>query len=416
MLWLVEGGGKVLQEYLHAVRLRLASLGFGEAQRMLPGDLRPFFPLVLGRGLDATGAGEMVAVTWADGRSAAERARLVELLAAAVGTAADPPVGVAVGAPARVLLVHCFAGELTARELDATDSLPRGQGDFALTHWIVDLETAALLSAGGGGAWPEAVRTAIDPMALWRELQAQAARRAVAADGTGDVSGAAIRQRVEQPWLTYAVLAVIGLIFMQLEASGGSTNVVVLRQWGAKYAPYIVQRGESWRLLTSVFLHGGFGHVMLNSLALYQLGRLVEGLFGRWRYGLIFLLAGVAGSLASLLLGHPAATGVGASGAIFGLFGALIYLRMAAPRAFPVRWTQLLMPVAINLMVGIAIPQVDNWAHLGGLMGGTLAAAALGVRRPMAAWRWLATVLLVGAAVLLVLGWLPMRPLAWPGR
>ncbi|MBE3555445.1 MAG: rhomboid family intramembrane serine protease, partial [Thermicanus sp.] len=128
-----------------------------------------------------------------------------------------------------------------------------------------------------------------------------------------------------QPLWTYVLVAINLLVFLWLTVNGGSENPETLIRFGAKYNPAI-KAGEWWRLITSIFLHSGFFHVALNSIALYYLGLLVERMYGRARFLLIYFLAGLLGSVASFL--YSDAVSVGSSGAIYGLFGALLFFGM----------------------------------------------------------------------------------------
>jgi rhomboid protease GluP len=151
--------------------------------------------------------------------------------------------------------------------------------------------------------------------------------------------------------------------------------------WGANFGP-ATQDGQWWRLLTAVFVHFSFFHIALNMWALWDVGRLLERVLGRWRYALLYLGAGAVGNLLSLAVqGNEKVTG-GASGAIFGLYGALIVFlwrerRQVDPDEF--RW---LFGVAIAfsaLMLGLGffIPSIDNAAHGGGLLAGALLGSLL---------------------------------------
>ena len=142
---------------------------------------------------------------------------------------------------------------------------------------------------------------------------------------------------------------------------------------GANFGPF-VRQGEYWRLVTSMFLHGGFFHLLVNAWALFQLGPLFELLLGSGRLLLVYFASGIAGSFASVLFNDNPS--VGASGAIFGLMGALI--------AFLLRRREILTPAAksllgqlvmwagINIVLGTSSPQIDNAAHLGGCAAGLL--------------------------------------------
>lgn len=132
--------------------------------------------------------------------------------------------------------------------------------------------------------------------------------------------------------------------------------------------------GEWWRMLTSVFLHGGVLHIAFNMWALFNLGILAEILYGRRNYLILYLLCGFGGSALSIIW-HPNQVGVGASGAIFGIAGALLPAlkfqknpRVAA--ALRGNYRSIGLFVIYNLIFGAAIPFIDNSAHLGGLITG----------------------------------------------
>jgi rhomboid protease GluP len=209
-------------------------------------------------------------------------------------------------------------------------------------------------------------------------------------------------------FLPYLLLAVNLLLFILTIMSGDSQDVETLIRMGAKYNP-LIWLGEWWRLLTSLFLHAGFLHFFMNSYALYQLGVVVERLFGQARFFFIYFFSGISGSAASTLF-RPEAISVGASGAIFGLFGALVYFGIRKPvvsRRFFGR--SLWMTIGINLLLGFTIPGIDYVAHLGGLFGGLLCAAAVGLGQKdylQRRWFWRGACLLS----LLVLVWLALTP------
>jgi rhomboid protease GluP len=145
-----------------------------------------------------------------------------------------------------------------------------------------------------------------------------------------------------------------------------------------------IDRGEWWRLLTPMVLHGGVLHLLFNSWALYALGTGAEAAFGARRFLAIYLVAGVAGSMASYLF-NPEALSVGASGAIFGLLGALAARIFAARNiigrdATKMQFGQIGSMIAINLVFGFAVPNIDNSAHIGGLLVGALVGLVLAPR------------------------------------
>ncbi|OEH92900.1 rhomboid family intramembrane serine protease [Bacillus solimangrovi] len=176
-----------------------------------------------------------------------------------------------------------------------------------------------------------------------------------------------------KPFMTYIFIAINIMMFGLLELAGGSENPAVLIQYGAKYNPSILD-GEWWRLITPVFLHIGFLHLFMNTLALYYLGTAVERIYGSVRFTLIYLTAGFAGAVVSFAL--HAQLSAGASGAIFGLFGSLLYFGVLRPQLFfRTMGMNVIVVLAINLVFGFVVPVVDNSAHIGGLVGGFLASA-----------------------------------------
>src|SRR5580692_6656293 len=156
-------------------------------------------------------------------------------------------------------------------------------------------------------------------------------------------------------------------------------------RWGANWGPLTLS-GEWWRLLTCVFVHGGIIHIAFNMWCLWNLGALAESLYGRWTYAAIYLICGVGASLASVAW-HPGAPSVGASGAIFGLAGALIASfklgEFSVPRsALSGTLRSLGAFVVYNLIFGFILPGVDNTAHIGGLITGLIVGALIALIAP----------------------------------
>lgn len=182
-----------------------------------------------------------------------------------------------------------------------------------------------------------------------------------------------------KPLLVYLFLGINLLMFYLLEMNGGSTSPITLIEFGAKYNPLILE-GEWWRIVTSMFLHVGFLHLFMNMLALFYLGTAVERIYGSFRFFFIYFLAGIAGGLTSFVFNTQVAAG--ASGAIFGLFGALLYFGVIHKKLFfrTMGWN-LLFIIGLNIFIGATIPQIDNSAHMGGLIGGFLASGALSLPR-----------------------------------
>ena len=146
-------------------------------------------------------------------------------------------------------------------------------------------------------------------------------------------------------------------------------------QWGSNFGP-MTMNGQWWSLLTSMFLHFGVIHLALNMWALYQNGRTIERLYGSFRFALLYVFAGLAGSMASLLW-NPLVNSAGASGAIFGVFGGLLAFMIDSRSGVPasmmkeVRNSTLVFTI-YSLFYGFAHAGIDNAAHIGGLVGGFL--------------------------------------------
>jgi len=195
------------------------------------------------------------------------------------------------------------------------------------------------------------------------------------------------------------------IFFLATILSGGFTVSNLLRL-GAKYGPLIAY-GEWQRLVICIFLHGNLWHLLFNSYALYQLGHLVEGIFGQRKFLGIYFLCGLSGSVFSYFLNYQQ-VGVGASGAIFGLAGALFAGGMKHRNTPLNRLALNILPfIIINLVIGLAVPTIDNAAHIGGLLCGMLLGWLLPVGVSWRRWQktveeiayWL-TILFVGFSFL----------------
>jgi len=175
--------------------------------------------------------------------------------------------------------------------------------------------------------------------------------------------------------LTQVIVGINVLVFVAMVMSGVSPVAPTIQQlvtWGANYAPLSLGL-QPWRILASNYVHIGLIHIFFNMWCLWNLGQLAERIFDRWTYLLVYTASGIAGSVASLWW-HPLGIGAGASGAIFGLAGALIavlYLGHLpiSKAALKPTLKSLITFAAYNLFFGL-VPGIDNTAHLGGLATG----------------------------------------------
>lgn len=188
--------------------------------------------------------------------------------------------------------------------------------------------------------------------------------------------------------------------------------------WGANFGP-ATQDGQWWRLGTAMFVHFGVVHLALNMWALWDVGRLMEGLMGRWRFAALYLGSGVLGNGVSLVVQGNQAVSGGASGAVFSLYGALLVFLWRERRQVDrseFRWLfgGALLFTALMLGLGFVLPGIDNSAHAGGLLagallGGLLARPWTAQSPPVRTWQWASA---AGVLLLVALLWrtLPAPP------
>jgi rhomboid protease GluP len=181
------------------------------------------------------------------------------------------------------------------------------------------------------------------------------------------------------PVVTLVILGINTAVFLIMTFAGGSTSTDVLLDFGASFSPYF-QRGEYWRLIMPMFLHIGWLHLVVNSYALFILGPILERIYGYGRYALLYVAAGMGSSALSMGLSRNIAAG--ASGAIFGIAGAMLIAGYLHREVIPPRWGRALgrgiLPfIVINLVFGFSVRGIDNWGHLGGLLTGMVLAALI---------------------------------------
>lgn len=216
---------------------------------------------------------------------------------------------------------------------------------------------------------------------------------------SGEESDDARQPVITRPWVRHSESSItltqvifganIAVFLATALATGSAMNISgeVSVHFGANFGPYTLS-GEWWRLLTYMFLHGGAMHIFFNMWCLWDLGRLCESLYGRWTFAAIYLITGVAGGLASVAW-NPGVLSVGASGAIFGLAGALaasFYLGEFSLPSIAVRSTfrSLAVFIGFNVLFGFGYnvflggnSGIDNAAHIGGLVSGAILGALM---------------------------------------
>jgi rhomboid protease GluP len=217
------------------------------------------------------------------------------------------------------------------------------------------------------------------------------------AEQRGEVGENARQPVMPTPWvrrgepaisLTQIIFGINAAVFLGMALAASSIldfPPQELVRWGGNVGALTIS-GEWWRLLTNIFIHGGIIHIAFNMWCLWNLGQLAESLYGRWTYATIYLICGIGASLCSAGW-HPYVPSVGASGAIFGLAGALIAAfklgEFSVPRAALSGTLRSLGAfVVYNLIFGFALPGIDNAAHIGGLVTGLIVGALIAVIAP----------------------------------
>lgn len=175
------------------------------------------------------------------------------------------------------------------------------------------------------------------------------------------------------PYVTYAIIAITSLVYI-LQLATSDLPIVFLAKDND-----LIRRGEFWRLLTPALVHGSLPHILFNMYALLSFGTSLERHFGHGRFFLLYVLGAFAGNVMSFLLTR--ADSVGASTAIFALIGAegvfLVQNRKLFAGQFRNAIGNVIFVVAVNLFLGLA-PTIDNWGHIGGLLGGVIFASFAG--------------------------------------
>ncbi|MBM4386820.1 MAG: rhomboid family intramembrane serine protease [Deltaproteobacteria bacterium] len=195
-----------------------------------------------------------------------------------------------------------------------------------------------------------------------------------------------LSRRAYIPFVFVMINVLVWILITTMESGSGGAgftafnNELLLIIAGAKVNELISQ-GELWRLFTSIFLHGGVLHLVLNCVGIFFLGHLAANIYGAGKFSLIYVLSGLGGALLSYFFSSPPS--VGSSGAIFGLLGAVTIFGIRNRALLPHSFKRLLVAgplfwVAVNFIYGASEPNVDNAAHIGGLASGSLAGFFLG--------------------------------------
>jgi membrane associated rhomboid family serine protease len=254
--------------------------------------------------------------------------------------------------------VESGPGRVAAQRAAYRAGIAAGDGTLGLRLRLLGTYLGAGLLTPGGSGSPNALRLAA---AAYQRLQARPV------------------------FVVYLLLAINVAMYLFLETHGGSQNGATLERYGAKDDFAIIHQGQWWRLITPIFLHQGLMHLAVNCFSLYMVGPLYERCVGSGRFLYVYFFAGICGSLFSLAASKD--PGVGASGAIFGVFGGLGVYFFRNRRLFGRLSRSLVGQVAVLSAINLLIPNVvggiDGWAHAGGLLGGIAAAYLVGPVIPL---------------------------------
>lgn len=183
------------------------------------------------------------------------------------------------------------------------------------------------------------------------------------------------------PAMTFSLAAINVIAFFVLELMGDTLDTEFMMQIGAVYPDLLAKKGEYWRLFTATFMHFGFEHLLNNMLILLCAGAILERALGHVKYLILYLCAGIGGSTLSflqMLRSGDYAVSAGASGAIFGIVGALLWIVIRhRGRYETLTGKGLVFMIVITLYYGISTGGIDNWGHIGGLAMGFLLGALL---------------------------------------
>lgn len=181
-----------------------------------------------------------------------------------------------------------------------------------------------------------------------------------------------IKQYYKNNPVTFTLLVIVIAYFVVMTLGGGTTDSETLVKFGALFPPFIAEYNEYYRFVTSIFIHIGTMHLFFNSYALYAFGTQIERVMGAKKYIMFFLLSGIGGNVATYLFNFNSIS-AGASGSLFGILGAFLYLIQRHKNMItPEGRKSILSMIGINLGITLLVPNISVTAHFGGLIIGYL--------------------------------------------
>lgn len=188
-------------------------------------------------------------------------------------------------------------------------------------------------------------------------------------------------EKKSKPVVTVGLIVANIIVYLLLTVIGDTQDANFMAEHGAMYPEYVIYDGQFWRILSSMFMHFGILHLTNNMVMLGASGVIVEKAMGHFKFLITYIFAGICGGLFSLLVmiqKQDFAVSAGASGAIFGLVGALVWVVIRNKGSYEgISRQGMIFMVIIMLYYGVSSAGVDNWDHLGGLIGGFLISIVL---------------------------------------
>ena len=195
----------------------------------------------------------------------------------------------------------------------------------------------------------------------------------------------------KKAWINCVLIILNVVYFLYLEIAGSSEDTLFMLHHGAMFTPLVIEEGEYYRLLTSVFMHFGIHHITNNMIILFILGDNMERALGSVKYLIFYLLCGIGANLVSMFASMQSqvqAVGAGASGAIFGVIGGLFYaVAVNRGKLEDLSTRQLAVMIVFSLYFGFTSTGIDNVAHVAGLVIGIILAIIF-YRKPKKGQEW----------------------------
>lgn len=191
------------------------------------------------------------------------------------------------------------------------------------------------------------------------------------------LEGFKIEFKTRVPIATYIILAINIAIFAIFNLFSSYGTLLDIGQQNNQ----LIKEGQLWRFVTPIFLHYGIVHLFMNSYFLYSIGKMVENMYGSAKFVFIYATAGIIGNIASFVFSKSYS--VGASGALMGILGALLYYGVENPSQFKRYFSyNVISTIVVNAIFGLSNSYINNYAHFGGLLGGFLASGIVSLGKP----------------------------------